>query len=291
MIMDRFASLAPTLPKVCRLGLATRGNTKLDPADVHWAVEQGVNYLNWCGKPDGLSQAIAEMGTSRPNVVVATQFKARTAAEAEREFDWILNQTASDRLEVATMYYVESDEEWQELIAPGGALQVLERRKREGQLSLIGLTTHQRRLAAEWATEGRLDLLMIRYNAAHRGAEQDVFPNATELGLPVVTFTGLRWRALLEPTPSDPPGATPANRHGLLSLLPSKPRRNGIDSRPKRKPRTPRKPSPTKRLDTPNQRSPQSDPPTRRPGPPPRKQSSRSPNSYNERTAVRCESG
>ena len=207
--MDRFASLAPTLPKVCRLGLATRGNTKLDPVDVHWAIEQGVNYLNWCGKPDGLSQAIAEMGTSRANVVVATQFKARTATEAEREFDWILKQTASDRLEVATMYYVESDEEWQQLIAPGGARQVLERRKREGQLSLIGVTTHQRRLAAKWATQGRLDLLMVRYNAAHRGAEQDVFPTATELGLPVVTFTGLRWRALLEPTPSDPPAANP----------------------------------------------------------------------------------
>ncbi len=207
--MDRFASLAPNWPKVCRLGLATRGNIKLDPADVHRAVEQGVNYLNWCGKPDGLSQAIADMGASRANVVVATQFKARTAAEAEREFDWILSETASDRLEVATMYYVESDEEWQELIAPGGAWEVLERRKSQGQLGLIGLTTHQRSLAAKWAGEGRLDLLMIRYNAAHRGAEQDVFPKAAELGLPVITFTGLRWRALLQSTPADPPGAGP----------------------------------------------------------------------------------
>jgi aryl-alcohol dehydrogenase-like predicted oxidoreductase len=49
-----------------------------------------------------------------------------------------------------------------------------------------------------------LDLLMIRYNAAHRGAETDVFPLAAERAIPVVTFTALRWTALLQSTPDDP---------------------------------------------------------------------------------------
>ena len=40
----------------------------------------------------------------------------------------------------------------------------------------LGITTHQRPLAAEAARSGKLDLLMIRYNAAHRGAETEVFP-------------------------------------------------------------------------------------------------------------------
>ncbi len=39
------------------------------------------------------------------------------------------------------------------------------------------------------ARSGLLDLLMIRYNAAHRGAEQDVFPVTDALGLPVVVYT------------------------------------------------------------------------------------------------------
>ncbi len=208
--MDRFARLGADLPAVCRLGLATRGNTLLDPDDVHWAVAQGIDYLNWHGKPDGLSRAVAEMGPRRADVVLAAQFKARTAGEAEREMDRILAETRSERLEVATFYYVEYEEEWQEIIGPGGAWNVLRRRKREGQLGLIGLTSHQRPLAARWAGETtaagecRLDLLMIRYNAAHRGAERDVFPVAAKLGMPTVAFTGLRWNDLLQPTPSDP---------------------------------------------------------------------------------------
>jgi len=40
---------------VCRLGLATRGNTHLASQDVAHAIDRGINYLNWCGHPDGMS--------------------------------------------------------------------------------------------------------------------------------------------------------------------------------------------------------------------------------------------
>jgi aryl-alcohol dehydrogenase-like predicted oxidoreductase len=50
-----------------------------------------------------------------------------------------------------------------------------------------------------------LDALMIRYNAAHRGAEKDVFPVTDTLRLPVIAYTAQRWGALVQPTPDDPP--------------------------------------------------------------------------------------
>jgi predicted aldo/keto reductase-like oxidoreductase len=81
--------------------------------------------------------------------------------------------------------------------------------KQAGRLHRIGLTSHQRRLAASWAEAGLLDLLMIRYNAAHRGAERDIFPVTSQRKLAVVTFTGLRWGALLRSTTEDPPGSLP----------------------------------------------------------------------------------
>jgi aryl-alcohol dehydrogenase-like predicted oxidoreductase len=56
------------------------------------------------------------------------------------------------------------------------------------------------------AASGLLDMLMIRYNAAHRGAETTIFPVTTARGLPVVVYTCLRWAALLQATPDDPAG-------------------------------------------------------------------------------------
>ena len=38
------------------------------------------------------------------------------------------------------------------------------------------MSCHDRKFAGELAEQGALDVLMIRYNAAHPGAEQDIFP-------------------------------------------------------------------------------------------------------------------
>jgi len=56
------------------------------------------------------------------------------------------------------------------------------------------------------ARSGQLDLLMIRYNAAHRVAEEVIFPETDARGLSVIAYTALRWGALLEATPDDPTG-------------------------------------------------------------------------------------
>ena len=76
-------------------------------------------------------------------------------------------------------------------------------------MRMLGLTSHQRPLAAQIVRSGLIDMLMIRYNAAHRGAETEVFPVTDALGMPVVTYTSLRWGALQERTPDDPPDFQP----------------------------------------------------------------------------------
>jgi predicted aldo/keto reductase-like oxidoreductase len=201
--------LGPAMPAVCRLGLATRGGSRLNPDDVEFAIARGLNYFNWCGHEDGMSQTIRALGRERSKVVIAVQFQARSAAGAVREFDGVLAKLRTDYLDVATLYYVESEEEWHGIISSGGAMEQLLSHKQAGRLRLIGLTSHQRRLAAGWAETGLLDLLMVRYNAAHRGAERDVFPVTSRRSLPVVTFTGLRWGALLQSTAEDPLGFQP----------------------------------------------------------------------------------
>ncbi|MBZ5592618.1 MAG: aldo/keto reductase [Acidobacteriia bacterium] len=207
--MQRTVALGCGLPEVCRLGLASRGNTHLKPADVEHAIERGVNYLNWCGHPDGLSRAVARMGSARKQVVVAAQFQSRSARDAEREFASMLDELKTGYVDVLTLYYVESEAEWEEITATGGVWEYLDEQKRRGSLKRIGLTSHQRAFAARWTQSGKLDLVMIRYNAAHRGAQRDVFPVTQQMGIPVVTFTGLRWKALLERTPDDPPDFLP----------------------------------------------------------------------------------
>jgi predicted aldo/keto reductase-like oxidoreductase len=206
--LDLFVSHSSFSFPISRLGLATRGDTHLQPDDIHHAIARGVNFLNWCGVPDALSRAVGELGDKRKEVVVCVQFEARTAKDARVELQSILRQLRTDYVDVLTFYYVEEAAEWQEIIGPGGALEACRAAQKEGQVRLLGVTSHQRPLAADMARSGLLDLLMIRYNAAHRGAESDVFPTTDAVKMPVVAYTCLRWGALLRPTPDDPPGFT-----------------------------------------------------------------------------------
>jgi aryl-alcohol dehydrogenase-like predicted oxidoreductase len=200
---------------VCRLGLASYGNTSITPDDLRSALERGVNFLNWQGLAEGPSSGdaftslVASLGNERPRVVVCAQFGARRSKDAAVELRSALASLGTTYIDVLTLYYVERPEEWEEITSPVGALGYLRDAQRDGVVRRVGITSHQRYLAAEIARTGLIDLLMIRYNAAHRGAEQDVFPTTQSLGLPVISYTALRWGALLRPTPDDPPGVLP----------------------------------------------------------------------------------
>jgi predicted aldo/keto reductase-like oxidoreductase len=73
----------------------------------------------------------------------------------------------------------------------------------------LALGGHQRKLFPELAREGVFDLFHVRYNAAHRGAEEEVFPLIQGEARPgIVTYTATRWGHLIKPKKM-PPGETP----------------------------------------------------------------------------------
>ncbi len=191
---------------VCRLGLASHGRTEITPDDVLHALDAGVNFLNWPGVADSpggddaFSEAISSLGSRRASVVVCVQFGARTARDAADELQMILSTLHTDYVDVLTLYYVETPEEWQVLSAPRGVVEYLRDAQRDGVVRTLGITSHQRALAANIARSGMIDSLMIRYNAAHRGAEQQIFPVTDALRMPVIAYTGA---TLGRPSPAD----------------------------------------------------------------------------------------
>src|SRR5438094_5642190 len=110
-VLPRWADLGRECPPVLRLGLATRGNTHLEAADVAYAVRRGVNYLNWCGYDDGLARALRERLVDRKQVVVAMQLEGRDARSAAHEIKRSFRTLGVDRIDVVTFYYVEQEQE------------------------------------------------------------------------------------------------------------------------------------------------------------------------------------
>lgn len=61
--------------------------------------------------------------------------------------------------------------------------------RHKGLFRYLGISSHNRKLLAQLSRDPLFDILMVRYNAAHRGAEQDVFPYLPPKKPGIIGFT------------------------------------------------------------------------------------------------------
>ncbi len=106
-------------------------------------------------------------------------------------------------------------------------VEVFERLREAGKVRHLALSTHNRPLLPSLFDEFRsgaspYDVFMLRYNAVHRGAEQDVFPFVPaerERRPGLVAYTATRWGHLLDarkmPAGESPPPASDCYRFVL----------------------------------------------------------------------------
>ena len=74
--------------------------------------------------------------------------------------------------------------------------------RERGLVRFLGVSTHKRSLVPGFAAPGAFDVVHFRYNAAHPGAESDIFPrlpDATGGRAGLVSFTATNWGQLLKP--------------------------------------------------------------------------------------------
>jgi aryl-alcohol dehydrogenase-like predicted oxidoreductase len=100
---------------------------------------------------------------------------------------------------------------WMRGVPRGGMLETAMKLKEEGKVRYLGISSHDRPLAGRIAADPdiEMDAVMVRYNAAHTGAEKDIFPHLTDTHRPgVIAFTATRWGQLVNPKKM-PPGEEP----------------------------------------------------------------------------------
>ena len=84
--------------------------------------------------------------------------------------------------------------------------------KQEGKIKAIGTSIHDRKRAGQLALDSEIDLLMIRYNAKHPGAEDDIFPHLKKRNPAVVSYTALAWQQLINPVKGIEMGPWPGGK-------------------------------------------------------------------------------
>jgi aryl-alcohol dehydrogenase-like predicted oxidoreductase len=151
-------------------------------------------------------------------IIVATGNGSRKVAglrAARRKLTALLG---NGLLDVFFIEYVHPGDNPEVIFGKNGVLDELWAWKASGWVRFVGATAHDRSLARRLAADPRVDVLMHRFNMAHRKAAHEVFPAAAKARTPIVAFTATRWGTLLEPSagwPGPPPTASDCYRYCL----------------------------------------------------------------------------
>ncbi|SVD03810.1 uncharacterized protein METZ01_LOCUS356664, partial [marine metagenome] len=166
------------------LGLG--GNPKMDSACVPLAYDAGINYfffydLTHTPLIEGLKPIV---DSYRDNMVVATGTELRDINAVTRYLDEIFQSLDIDMLDIFYLEYISPSDNLDELLASDGIFDFLQNWKEKGLIRYVGAAAHSRPATAELIKSGKVDVMMHRYNMAHRGAEKHVLPAAIAADMP-----------------------------------------------------------------------------------------------------------
>jgi aryl-alcohol dehydrogenase-like predicted oxidoreductase len=177
---------------------------------IHAALDAGVNYFFLFGIDYQMMRALRDLSPSdRQRIVIASGAGTFLLfyQNLRKAMEHRLRQLRTDYLDVFMFMGILKEKHF-----PEKAREELQRLKEDGKVRFTGMSTHDRPFAGRVAAKGDLDVIMMRYNAAHRGAEQDIFPHLEAHNPGVVNFTATRWRYLMrrqKSWPKDKPIPTP----------------------------------------------------------------------------------
>lgn len=230
-LADRRTKLGRTDLDVCRIGIG--GGNALSASDLLYAVSRGVNYIFTSTDLHAVTyrrswSALRRLGrgTRRDSVAIVV---CSYVCDPEKLMGLLIDQLLALKLDYVDVFqwgWVTRQNDGSVLLHAADSVlrsdvaaryasqtavigrQVGDEMRRRGYARYLGISTHDRGIARELAADPNLDVLMVRYNIAHRGAESEIFPHLPVQRPGIIAFnTSHDVSGMLSvPPPSLPPG-------------------------------------------------------------------------------------
>jgi aryl-alcohol dehydrogenase-like predicted oxidoreductase len=181
------------------------------------AFDAGINYFFWGSvRTVGMGLAIREIARAdRQDLVVVLECYVRHPRKVATSIERGLRKAQLDYADIVLLG-------WHDALPAPAVLDAAEAVRERGLSRHLAISSHNRPLFVDLLEDERLDVFHVRYNAAHRGAEVDIFPHLQDDGAPgIVSFTNTRWGDLLAaknmPAGMQPPSAADCYRFSLTN--------------------------------------------------------------------------
>lgn len=189
--------------QVSRIGLAGGYGVGAHAVEKAFA-EYGVNYFYWVGRKPGMRDALRTLcTTNRDRTVIAIQTYDHIGFWIRRSVEKALRDLGIAKVDILFLG-------WFNKVPSRRILEVAQQLQHEGKIAHLGVTGHNRQFHGQLShsEQSPIDVIQVRYSAAHRGAEEEVFQDLPANRPGITTYTATRWGKLLKASKM-PPGERP----------------------------------------------------------------------------------
>jgi len=151
---------------------------------VHRAIDEGINYIDvmiW--RPEVMSVFGAALEGRRDEVLLAGHLsvgetrgqyrKTRDVQECAELFHDLLSRLRTDHVDVLHLSNVDGAKDYQQIVSPGGILELALRLKQEGKARFISFSGHTPKIALKAVRSGHLEVLMHPIGIAEDAAAKE----------------------------------------------------------------------------------------------------------------------
>ena len=127
----------------------------------------------------------------REMVVLASKTMARDGKTATAELETSLQNLRTDYLDLYQLHNVAKPEVFDQVMAPGGALEAAERAREQGKVRHIGFSSHHPDIAIQTMATGRFATVQFACNFVEDAASGRVFAEAQKRGMGCIAMKPL----------------------------------------------------------------------------------------------------
>ena len=172
-------------------------------ATVVHAVESGVDFIdtarNYTTSERRIGMALKQ--TER-RVVLASKSQSKTAEKMRADLETSLKQLQKEYIDLYQCHFVRDANEYQQVIAPGGALECLLQAKEEGLIGHLGITSHSLDLVERVIGDGLFETIMVCFSFLEPRAKETVIPQALAKNIGVIAMKSFSGGILDDPAPA-----------------------------------------------------------------------------------------
>ena len=153
------------------------------------AQTRGINFFDtahaYRASEDKLGRAFAGI---RDKVIFATKTPARDGKGAQTHLEQSLRMLRTDYIDLYQLHQVAQEPAWEAIMAPGGAMETVQKAREAGKIRFIGVTSHSLTMAIKLIKTGLFSTVQFPFNFIEEAAREELHRDARELGLGILAM-------------------------------------------------------------------------------------------------------